>query len=80
MQTTYVCRGLISLYVNIHSNLTMQSSNLHVNICRWGERKKSQKINYKHLQVRKGKRAKVSFVFYVYTSFEASIYTILDLS
>ena len=36
MQTKYVCRGLISLYVNFHSNRTMQSTSLHVKICRWG--------------------------------------------
>ena len=30
MKTKYVCRGLISLYV------VMWSTNLHVNICKWG--------------------------------------------
>ena len=43
MKTKYVCRGLISLYVNFHNNWTMWSLNLHVKICRWGERKKSLK-------------------------------------
>ena len=36
MKTKYVCRGLISLYVNFHSNRTMWSTNLHVKFCRWG--------------------------------------------
>ena len=44
MKTKYVCRALISLYVNFHNNLTMWSTNLHVKICRWGGgRKKSRK-------------------------------------
>ena len=30
MKTTYVCRGLISLYVSFHNNRTMSSTNLHV--------------------------------------------------
>ena len=41
MKTKYVCRGLISLYVNFHKNRTMWLSNLHVRIRRWGKRKKS---------------------------------------
>ena len=42
MKTKYVCRCLISLYVNFHNNRTMWSTNLHVKIGRWGgERKKS---------------------------------------
>ena len=49
MKTKYVCRGLISLYVNFHNNRTMWSRNLHVKICRWGggggERKKSSKFS-----------------------------------
>ena len=46
MKTEYVCRGLISLYVNFHINWTMWSTNLHVKICRWGGggRKKSQQV------------------------------------
>ena len=40
MKTKYVCRGLISLYVNFHSNRTIKSTNLHVKICRWGEMEK----------------------------------------
>ena len=36
MKTKYVCRGLISLYVNFHNNWTMWSTNLHVKIRRWG--------------------------------------------
>ena len=39
MKTKYVCRGLISLYVNFHNNRTLWSTNLHVNICRWGKEK-----------------------------------------
>ena len=40
MKTKYVCRGLISLYVNFHNNRTMWSTNLYVQFCRWGEREK----------------------------------------
>ena len=40
MKTKYVCSGLISLYVNFHINWTMRSSNIHVNICRWGGKEK----------------------------------------
>ena len=36
MKTKYVCRGLISPYVNFHNNRTMWSTNLHVKICKWG--------------------------------------------
>ena len=36
MKTKYVCRGLISLYVNFYNNRTMWSTNLHEKICRWG--------------------------------------------
>ena len=36
MKTKYICRGLISLYVNFHNNRTMPSTNLHVKNCRWG--------------------------------------------
>ena len=36
MNTEYVCRGLIGLYVIFHNNRTMWSTNLHVKICRWG--------------------------------------------
>ena len=35
MKTKYVCRGLISLYVNFYNNRTMWSTNLHEKICRW---------------------------------------------
>ena len=46
MKTKYVCRGLISLYVNFHNNRTMWSTNLHVKICRWGGvRKKSPRAD-----------------------------------
>ena len=40
MKTKYVCRGLISLYVNFHNNRTMWSTKLHEKICRWGEKEK----------------------------------------
>ena len=40
MKTKYVFCGLISLYVNFHNNRTMWSTNLHVKICRWGEKEK----------------------------------------
>ena len=48
MKTKYVCRGLISLYVNFHNNWTMWSTNLHVKIRRWGggERKKSRSLYF----------------------------------
>ena len=46
--TKYVCRGLIGLYVNFHNNRTMSSTNLHVKICRWGERKKSQFLIFQY--------------------------------
>ena len=36
MKIKYVCRGLISLYINFHNNRTMWSTNLHVKIGRWG--------------------------------------------
>ena len=36
MKTEYVCRGLISSYVNFHYNRTMWSTKLHVKICRCG--------------------------------------------
>ena len=36
MKTKYVCRGLISLYVNFQNNRTISSTNLHVKNCRWG--------------------------------------------
>ena len=35
MKTKYVCRGLISPYLNFHYNQTMWSKNLHVKVCRW---------------------------------------------
>ena len=44
MKTKYVCRGLISLYVNFHNNRTMWSTKLHVKICRWGEKEKEPTI------------------------------------
>ena len=40
MKTKYVCRGLISLYVNFHNNPIKWSTNLHVKIRRWGEKEK----------------------------------------
>ena len=40
MKTKYVCRGLISLYVNFHNNRTMWSLNLNVKNCRWGGKEK----------------------------------------
>ena len=50
MKTKYVCRGLISLYVNFHNNPMKWSTNLHVKICRWGgERNKSPKCK-SHVQ------------------------------
>ena len=42
MKTKYVCRGLISLYVNFRNNRTMWSTNLHVKIGRWGNGKRAQ--------------------------------------
>ena len=44
MKTKYVCRGLISLYVNFHNNRTMWTTNLHVKSCRWGEKEKEPKL------------------------------------
>ena len=44
MKTKYVCRGLISLYVNFHNNRTMWSTNLHVKICRWGGGKEKEPL------------------------------------
>ena len=44
MKTKYVCRGLISLYVNFHKNRTMWLSNLHVRIRRWGEKEKKRSV------------------------------------
>ena len=38
MKTKYVCRGLISLYVNFHNNGTMSSINLNVKNCRGGKK------------------------------------------
>ena len=50
METKYVCRGLISLYVSFHNNRTMCSTKLHVRICRvgggGGRRKKSRALLY----------------------------------
>ena len=45
MKTKYVCRGLIGLYVNFHSNRTMWSINLHVKNCRWGGKEKEPKTS-----------------------------------
>ena len=45
MKTKYVCRGLISIYVNFHNNPNKWSTNLHVKIRRWGKRKKSRLLN-----------------------------------
>ena len=49
MKTKYVCRGLISLYVNFHNNRTMWSTNFHVKICRWGEKEKEppRQVNWR---------------------------------
>ena len=49
MKTKYVCRGLISLYVNFHNNPTIWSTNLHVKICRWGglEKESNQLLKLK---------------------------------
>ena len=41
MKTKYVCRGLISLYVNFHNNAIKRSTNLHVKIRRWGDGKRA---------------------------------------
>ena len=53
MRIKYVCRVLISLYVNFHNNRTMWSTNLHGKFCRWGGGGKGEraKFNYKNLQV-----------------------------
>ena len=50
MKTKYVCRGLISLYVNFHNNPIKWATNLHVKIRRWGGgRKKSPNcLKYKN--------------------------------
>ena len=40
MKSKFVCRGLISLYVNFHNNRTMWSTNFYVKTCRWGEKEK----------------------------------------
>ena len=40
MKTKYVCRSLISLYVNFHSNRTMLSINLHIKTWRLGGKEK----------------------------------------
>ena len=45
MKTEYVCRGLISLYVNFHNNQTMWSTNLHVKIGRWGKKKSQDPLS-----------------------------------
>ena len=42
MKTKYVVCGLFSLYVIFHNNRTMWSTNLHVKICRWGEKEVSK--------------------------------------
>ena len=42
IKTKYVCRGLISLYVNFHKNRTMWSTNLHVKNSRWGRGKENE--------------------------------------
>ena len=42
METKYVCRGLISLYVNFHNNRTMWSTKLHEKICRCGGGKEKE--------------------------------------
>ena len=44
MKSKYVCRGLVSLYVYFHNNRTMWSTNLHIKLGRWGERKKSREL------------------------------------
>ena len=44
MKTKYVCRGLISPYASFHNNRTMWSINLHVKICRWGEKEKEPEV------------------------------------
>ena len=44
MKTKYVCRGLISLYVNFQNNRTISSTNLHVKNCRWGGGRKKSPI------------------------------------
>ena len=46
MKTKYVCRGLISPYVNFHNNPTKWSTNLLVKICRWGGKGKRAQISY----------------------------------
>ena len=39
MKNKYVCRGLISLYMNFRNNRTMWSTNLHVKKLQVGEEK-----------------------------------------
>ena len=45
MKTKYVCRGLISLYVNFHYDRTMWSTNLHEKNCRWGGKGKRTDVS-----------------------------------
>ena len=49
METKYVCRGLISPYVNVDYNRTIWSTNLHVNFAGGGKRKKSRTMSTEKL-------------------------------
>ena len=49
MKTKHVCRGLISPYVSFHYNRTIWSTNLHVKVCRLGEKEKEPKSSNKSL-------------------------------
>ena len=40
MKTKYVCRGLISLYINFQNNRTILSTNFYVKNCMWGGKRK----------------------------------------
>ena len=42
MKTKYVCRGLISLFLNFHNNRTMWSTNLHEKFAGGGNGKRAQ--------------------------------------
>ena len=49
IKTKYICRGLISLYVNFHNNPIKWSTNLHVKLCRWRrEGKRAQSLSSLH--------------------------------
>ena len=70
MKTKYVCRGLISMYVNFHNNRTMQSTNLHIKFCRWGEKETEPGVG-------NWKRAGKLFFLFTPTSHEHEFYGVM---